>query len=119
MHGDDEDEEWRRQQRELARLPLVDRLHGTPKRTTVSGFTDQRSYRRTGRVVQLPIRVHPKSKAIVDALLRRDNHASMVALFEAMLETYQKVRGPVDPASLPSDEDLVRQIERERRLRDG
>lgn len=101
MQGrDDEDEERERQERERARLPVIDRLHGGPVRTTVSGFPDQRSFRRTGRVVQLPLRVHPRIKVMIDAILRRDKHPSIVALFEAMLDAYQQVHGVIDPATL-------------------
>ena len=117
MHGSDE--ERRRQGQTPATLPALDRLHGAPRRVTASGFTDLRSTRRTGRVVQLPLRVHPRVKAVVDALLERDGHPSMVALIEAAIDAYQQVHGVIDPELLPSEEELVRRIERERHLRDG
>lgn len=116
---DDEEEERKRQERERARMPLVDRLHGVPPRTTASGFKDLRSNRRTGRVVQMPIRVHPRVKAMTDAIMMRDGHPSLVALYEEMLDAYFERHGPLDLALLPSDEDLVKRIEKERDKRDG
>lgn len=115
----DEEEERRRLQREREKMSLVDRLTGRPPRTTASGFKDRRSKRRTGRVVQLPIRLHPRMRAIVDAIMDRDQHPSLVVLFEEMLEAYMQVHGPIDSATLPSDEELVRRLEQERDKRDG
>lgn len=119
MQGDDEAAERQRQARERAQLPVVDRLHGSEPRKTASGFRDLRSNRRTGRVVQMPLRLHPRVKAIIDAIMLRDRHPSMVALFEEMVETYQQVHGPIDLTALPSDDDFVRQIEQERDKRDA
>jgi len=70
MSGDIEDEERRRQERERKKLPLVDRLHGSSPRITASGFEDLRSKRRTGRVVQLPLRLHPRVRAIIDIIMQ-------------------------------------------------
>lgn len=119
MSNKDEDEEYARQARERAQLSAIERLHGAPTRKTVSGLPDLRSLRRTGRVVQLALRVHPKVKATAMAIMARDGHSSMVALFEEMLQMYQKTHGPIDPSQLPSEEDLVRLIEMERLTRDA
>lgn len=116
--GDDEAEERKRQQRERERMSLTDRLFGRPPRTTASGFDDMRSKRRTGRVVQLPIRLHPRVRAIVGAIMERDQHPSLVVLFEEMLEAYMQIHGPIDETKLPSDEELVRRLEDERDRRD-
>lgn len=115
---DDEDEEYARQARERAKLSPIERLHGGPTRKTVSGLPDLRSLRRTGNVVQLAMRVHPKIKATAMALMARDRHGSMVALYVEMLNLYQKTHGPVDPSMLPTEEELVQLIEMERLARD-
>jgi hypothetical protein len=94
-------------------------LHGSPPRTTASGFKDLRSNRRTGRIVQLPLRLHPRIKAIIDAIMIRDKHPSVVALFEEMVDAYCQVHGAIDQSMLPSDEELVLRIEQERDKRDG
>ena len=114
MHGNDEEKERVRLQREREKLSPIDRLHGSPPRTTKSGFLDGRSNRRTGRMVQLPLRLHPRVRAIVDAIMVRDRHPSMVALFEEMIEAYQKVHGAVDTSLLPSDQELIHRIEQAR-----
>jgi hypothetical protein len=118
MSGAAEDEERRRQERERGKLPLIDRLHGSAPRITASGFEDLRSKRRTGRVVQLPLRLHPRVRAIIDIIMERDKPPSLVALFEDMLEAYLEKR-PIDVSLLPSDEELVRRYENERDRRDG
>lgn len=119
MHGNsDEDEERRRQEQELARLSPTDRLYGTGPRLTASGFEDRRSKRRTGRVVPLPLRLHPRVRAIFDAIMERDNHASAVVLFEVFVETYQQQHGAIDESQLPSDDELVRRYLREQGKRD-
>jgi hypothetical protein len=116
---DDEEEERRRQERERARLPLIDRLHGKSPRITESGFEDLRSKRRTGRVVQLPLRLHPRVRAIIDIIIERDKPPSLVVLFEDMLEAYLEKHGPIDQSLIPSDEELVRRIEKERDKHDA
>lgn len=115
----DEDEEWQRQERERAAQSMVDRLLGKPPRITNSGFKDGRSGHRTGRVVQLPLRLHPRVKAIIDHIMERDKPPSLVVLFEDMVAAYLDKHGPIDPADLPSDEELVRRIEQERDRRDA
>lgn len=119
MSGDREDDERRRQERERIKLPLVDRLHGSSPRITASGFEDLRSKRRTGRVVQLPLRLHPRVRAMIDVIMQRDKPPSLVALFEEMLDAYLEKHGPIDQSLLPSDEELVRRFEHERDRRDG
>ena len=115
---DDEDEEYARQARERAKLSPIERLHGGPTRKAVSGLPDMRSLRRTGNVVQLGMRVHPKIKATAIALVARDGHGTMVSLYMEMLSLYQKTHAPVDPSMLPTEEELVRLIEMERLARD-
>jgi hypothetical protein len=119
MHESDEDEERQRQMRERADMSIVDRIHGSPARKNASGFTDLRSYQRTGRVVQLPLRVHPKTRAIIDAIMIRDRHPSVVSLFEVMLNAYQEVYGAIPEDALPTEEELVRRLEEERDKRDA
>ena len=116
--GDVEEEERKRQQRERSKLSLIDRLHGSAPRITASGFPDIRSKRRTGNVVQLPLRVHPRVRAIIDLIMERDKPPSLIALFEDMLEDYLEKR-PIDVSLLPTDEELVERYERERDKRDG
>jgi hypothetical protein len=116
--NDDEREERERQQKERERLSLTDRLLGRPPRKTASGFDDLRSKRRTGRVVQLPIRLHPRVRAIVGAIMERDQHPSLVVFFEEMLAAYMQIHGPIDETKLPTDEELVRRLEDERDKRD-
>ena len=114
MAASDEDEERRRQERERSRLSFLERLYGSEFRTTASGFTDGLSLKRTGRVIQLPLRVHPRIKAMLMAIIERDKVPSMVVLFEEMAQAYLEKNGDIDWAKLPSDEDLVRRIEHER-----
>ncbi len=118
MSGDDEEEERKRQERDREKLPLLDRLHGSPPRITASGFPDLRSKRRTGRVVQLPLRLHPRVRAMVDFIMERDKPPSLAVLFEDMLAAYLEKR-PIDKKLLPNDEELVRRFEKERDRRDG
>ena len=119
MKDDDEDEERKRQERERKQMSFLDRVHGGPPRITVNGFTDIRGRRRTGRIVQLPLRLHPRVKAMVDHIMERDRPPSLVVLFEVMVEAYLDKHGPIDPADLPSDEELIRRIEQERDKRDA
>jgi hypothetical protein len=119
MQGDGEDEERRRIERERQKMAPTDRFHGSAPRRTADGSPDLRSWRRTGRVVQLPVRVHPRVKAITLAIIQRDNIPSLVVLFELMLEAYQKEYGPIDEADLPTLEELAENMEKERDKRDG
>lgn len=117
--GREEDEEWRRLEEERRKLSPEERLHGAPMRMTGSGFIDGRSRRRTGRKLSLPLRVHPRIYALIDAIMDRDGHVSRVQLLEVMVETYLQVHGEIPEDQLPSDEDLIARIERERDKRDG
>lgn len=117
--GREEEEEWRRLEEERRRMSLEERLHGSPMRTTRDGFPDGRSRRRTGRKLSLPLRVHPRIYALIDAIMERDGHVSRVELLEVMVETYLQVHGAIPEDRLPSDEDLIARIERERDKRDG
>lgn len=112
MHADDEEEERRRQAEERKRLSLIDRLYGGPKRKTDSGFDDLRSTRRTGRVVQFSMRVHPRVRAIVELLITRDSHPSAGVMFEEMVDAYCERHGAIDNNDLPSDDELVRRYEK-------
>lgn len=118
MVDDSEEAERRRQEAERKKLPLIDRLHGSSPRITASGFQDLRSKRRTGRIVQLPLRLHPRVRAIIDLIMERDRPPSLVVLFEEMLAAYLE-KHPIDHSLLPSDEELVRRYELERDGRDG
>jgi hypothetical protein len=92
---------------------------GYAPRKTADGFPDQRSERRTGRGVQMPLRVHPRIKANMLAVKRRDNIPSLVVLLEEMLEAYLKEHGPIDEAELPTLEQLAEAMEQQRDKRDG
>lgn len=120
MHDkDDEEEELRRQEAELAGLSPLDRLYGHAPLTTAAGFDDARSNRRTGRVAQLNLRMQLRARAIVDAIVKRDKVTSHVVLFELMLEAYQQVHGPISEDDLPDDDELIRRYIKEKRKRDG
>lgn len=123
MHGrddeDDEREERERQVRKRAQMSPMDRLYGALPRKTTAGDDDLRSERRTGRLLPLLVRLHPRVRAIFRAVLKRDGPMSAVVLFELMLEAYLEKHGPIDQSLLPSDEELIRRIEEERDKRDG
>ena len=108
---DDENAERERQARERGRLSFMERLYGKANRITRSGFTDGRSERRTGRTIQLPLRVHPRMKAMVMAIRTRDGVPSMVVLFELMAQAYLEKEGDIDWSKLPSDDELLKRIE--------
>ncbi len=111
---DDEDQERRRQEQERARLSHRDRIHGTPPVITASGFEDGRSRNRAGNVVQFPVRMQLRSRAIIDAIMKRDNIAKQTILLELMLEAYQQIHGAIDKSEIPSDEELIRNLEKQR-----
>lgn len=114
MHRDDEAEERKRRDAERAKQSFVDRLHGLPPKTTASGFTDGRSRKRTGRVIPILVRVHPRVKAMLEFIIERDGIPSMVALLEEMIEAYCEVRGAIDRSLLPSDDELLQRLEKGR-----
>ena len=111
---DDEREERERQRRLRASQSFLERLYGIPFRITASGFIDRRNLRRTGRVVQLPLRVHPRVKAMIDAIMERDQVPSYVVLFEQFAQAYLDREGDIDWSKVPKDEVLLEQIERKR-----
>jgi hypothetical protein len=113
-NDNDEDEERLRLARERAAQTLQDRLVGSPPRMTKSGFPDKRRKRATGRVVPLGVRVHPRVKALWDKLIDRDGLPSGVVFAEILLKTYQEVNGFIPKSELPSDEELVQNLETER-----
>lgn len=104
---DDEEEERRRQAKERSRLPPEDRLHGEVRRTK-SGIYDRRSKgKRKYRVVQFPLRLRLRTRAMIDHIVERDHHPSNVELFEVMLEAYLEKYGQIPESEIPSDEELV------------
>ena len=111
---DDEEQERRRQEQERARLSHRDRIHGAPPVITASGFEDGRSRNRTGKVVQFQTRMQLRSRAIIDAIMKRDSVPKQTVLFEMMLEAYQQVHGAIDRSEIPSDEELIRNLEKQR-----
>jgi hypothetical protein len=120
MHDrDDEEEERRRQAEERSRLSAIGRFYSNPPRKTASGDDDLRSNRRTGRVVQISLRVQVGTRAILGAIIERDRPPSLVVLFEEMLDAYQKVHGAIDRSHLPSEDELINRLLEERDKRDG
>lgn len=111
---DDERAERDRQSHERAQLSFLERLYGKAFRVTRDGFIDGRGPRRTGRIIQLPLRVHPRMKAMVMAVMERDRVPSMVVLFELMAQAYLEKEGDIDWSKLPSDEELLKRIEDKR-----
>jgi hypothetical protein len=103
---EEEELEWQRQKRELAKLPLIDRVYGEPAKETYDGFVDGRSKRRLGRYIQFPMRLQLRPKAIADLVMERDGFPDRTALFEKLLETYLKEH-PVDESEIPSDDVLA------------
>jgi predicted lipid-binding transport protein (Tim44 family) len=116
---DDEEEERRKQKEEQKGMSPVDRAVGRPPCKTKSGHPDGRSRRRTGRIMQIPIRATLRAKAMLDAIIERDNIASQAAFLEKALEAYQAVNGPLDESDIPSEEELLSRFERERDKRDA
>ena len=119
MARDNEEEERRRLEAERARMSPEDRLYGKGKRRNADGFIDGRSDRRTGRVFKLLLRVHPRVRAIIGAIKKRDGHPSFVVLLEEMVEAYQKVHGEVAASEVESEEEIIARFLKERDKRDG
>jgi hypothetical protein len=119
MAEDWEEQERQTLQRERQKLSPTDRLYDKSPRTTAHGFRDKRHDLRTGRVVPIGLRVQPRIKAMMDAVMARDNLPSMVVFLEAMLDAYLEVHGALDESALLSLEALVEQIEKERDKRDA
>lgn len=114
MGHDDEEEERKRRDKERRKLSFIDRLHGEAPRTTAGGFRDGRSKKRTGRVIPILVRVHPRVKAMLDLILERDGVPSMVTLLEEMIEAYCELHGKINQTELPSDDELLQRLEKER-----
>lgn len=108
---DDEKEERERQRKERRRMSPKDRWHRRPPLTTKSGGHDFRSDRRTGRVEQMNVRVTPRVRAMIAAIVSRDQPPSLAVLWEDMVTTYLEKYGPLDPKLIPSDEELAERIE--------
>lgn len=106
MDGDEE-EERRRQAKERARLAPEDRIHGQV-RVTKSGIPDRRSKgKRKYRVVQFPLRLRLRVRAMIDHIVERDDHPSNVELFEVMLDAYLEKYGRIPEHAIPTDDELV------------
>jgi hypothetical protein len=103
---EEEELEWQRQKRELAKLPLIDRVFGEPPKETVAGFVDGRSKRRLGRYVQFPMRLQLRAKAVVDLIMDRDDYKDRTDLFEVLLEAYLE-KHPIDQSQIPPDDVLA------------
>jgi hypothetical protein len=112
---EEEDLEWQRQKRVLAKLPPKVRIYSEPVRETVDGSEDGRSKRRKGRVVQYPMRLQLRAKAIVDLIMDRDEFEDRTHLFEFLLDAYLKEH-PIDQSQIPSDDELAdRYVEAQKR----
>ena len=121
MPDDNEDMERRRQAYERGRQSPNDRLYDNPPRISESGQPDGRSSskRRKGRVIPVPLRVHPRINAILRLILDRGPPDNVPDLFEDMIEAYLKIRTDVDQSELPSDEELIETFLDERSYRLG
>lgn len=108
---DDEAEERERQRKERRRLMPKDRWYGRPPLTTKTGSRDLRSDRRTGRTAQMNVHMTPRVRAMIVAIMGRDQPPSWAVLFEEMVQAYLDKAGPLDPGLVPSDEELAEQIE--------
>lgn len=106
---EDEEEERRRQERKRKSMPPIDRLYDNERDPD-----DFRTQKRTGRLIPLYLRLHPRVKAILVAIMARDRAPSVAALFEDMLDAYQKVYGAIDSSQIPSDDELVNRLLRKR-----
>lgn len=100
MTMDDEEEERQRQALERSRLNPLDRLYGKPA-------VGMQGLRRRGRVVQMPLRMQLRVRAILEHIMQRDAHDSLPVLFEVLLELYLEKHGAVDERQLPSDDELI------------
>lgn len=96
----DEEEERQRQARERSRLSPLDRLYDRPA-------VGMHGLRRRGRVVQMPLRMQLRVRAILEHIMQRDDHDSLPELFEILLELYLDKYGAVDERQLPSDDELI------------
>lgn len=117
--GDDEREEWRRRELERAKLSIYDQLYDNPG-TTLAGDDDGRSKRkRKYRVFRTPLSMQLRTRAILLAILDRDGHESLPALFEVLIAIYQEKIGAIHKDDIPPDDELVRRYLKQRDKRDG
>lgn len=114
----DEEEERRRQRQERKKLPLEDQLYG-PKKRTAAGTYSMQHNRRTGRLVPINVRVRPKNRHIIEALMHRDKVPTIVLFMELMIEAYEKVYGSLDEGDIPSDEEIIDMYLKEQDKRDA
>ena len=119
MYGDDEEEERRRQRRERAKLNPLDRVYTRPPRITAAGDRDRREARRKGRVVQMSLRMQLKVRAVLAAIIDRDDHDGLPEVFEIMLQLYLDKYGGINESELPSDEELAERYLKKQDEKDG
>ena len=121
MPDDDEDLERRRQQLELEQRATIDQLYVNPPRVSQSGLPDGRSApgRRKGRVINVPLRVHPRVNAILRLILKNGPPDTVPDLFVDMLDSYLKIRTDVNQSSVLSDAELIRLYLAEQEKKDG
>ena len=111
---DDEEEERRRQEAERQKMSLDDRIYGEPPKRTITGDEDIRSHKRTGRILSLVFRTHPLVKAMVIAIIKRDQIPSLAVALELFVEAYLKTTRPLAEGEVPSLDEIVRRLEQER-----
>lgn len=119
MADDDEEEERRRQEKDQQDWSIIDRIHGAPPKKTKDGSGDIRSDKRTGRILSLVFRAHPMVREIILAIMKRDRIPSLALALELFVEAYLKTTRPLGDGDVPSLEEIVERIERERYKRDG
>ena len=104
---------------ERRKMSFMDRLYGSKLDATADGFPNQQQARRTGRVVALGLRGHPRLKAMMIAIRKRDNVPSLVVLLELAIEAYLQVHHSNDNLDMPSDEEIITKYEREQDKRNS
>ena len=110
---DDEKEEWERLKAERRKKSFFDRLYDSDPAPSDDGSENQQKHRRTGRLIALGLRGHPRTKAMMIAIRDRDEVPSLVVLLELALEAYLKVHGAED-LDIPSDDEIIERLEAER-----
>ena len=98
---DDEEEERLRQRKENRRMTPKDRWYKKPPVVTKTGRRDLRSDQRTGRTEQMNVKLTPRLRAMVEAILDRDQPPSFAVMFEEMVDVYLEKHGALDPKSDP------------------
>ena len=115
----DEEAEWRRLEAERASKESIHRMYAE-MRITAAGDDDIRHERRTGRLLQMSFRMHPKTRQLIRAIMRLPHRPpSLVVLFEQMLEAYLKQYGGLNDSDVPSDGEAIDMFLKERDKRDG